>query len=972
MTSTTNRRLRAVTLTLLVTAGTASAQVADHEYNIPAEDLGSALQVFARQSGGHIIVSAELVAGRECATVSGTMSEKDALAHLLNGSGLHADLVAGTYVVRRDRPYPVAQHSQSDDIVVTGTRIRGSGPIGSPLITIDRGAIEKSGRATVADYLQTLPQNFGGDQNEGNYGINPNAGGNQNYGSSIDLRGLGTTSTLVLFDGNRPALGGSTGSFVDTSLIPTTAIDRIEILTDGASAIYGTDAVAGVVNIRFRDHLDGFETHVYSGAAGGAYAQKQLAQAAGKRWSTGGVMLAYQYDHHSSLPGADRAVSTEDLRPWGGPDLRSPYTLPATIIAADGSLYGIPAGQNGRNLSAASLLPGVQYLQDRRKEIDLLPEQTTHSLYAAFDQKLGDGVSLYGRALYAHRSFSSVFPVQLQSPVTVPTNNPFYVDPIGTHQPVDVEYDFQPELGRYYSTGSLDAVTTSAGARAHRGPWTLEASGAYGYQVQRETEHNGTSDARIATALADTDASTALNVFGDGQANGATTLAFIRATRGEVDRYQVWSASLRADGPLISLPAGDVRLATGYEHRDERFSSDYRSDADSGEPGAFIHEPTAGTPGHRSIEAVYAELSVPVFGPSTDHLPGRLDLSGAARADWYSDVGRTINPKVGLRWEPVMGVAFRSSFGTSFRAPGFTENPGTLGNAYEALPIPDPQSPTGQTAVIAQIGYPAKIDPEKSRSWTAGVDLKPSWLPGVTLTASYFDIHYRNRITFLSTDYASYLVQRNVYASLTQENPSAATVASLFSLDNFVNPFAIAPSAIGAIIDVRVHNLAEEQVRGVDFDLEATRPLLGGTASAGISGSRLLALNDKVDSAAPVDDVLGTIHHPVKLRLRGHIGWSGHGVDLSLMPNYVGGYANNSVLPVEHVKSWTTVDAQIGYTFASPSPLKGARIGLSAVNLFNRRPPYVYNSYFGWTLAFDPDQANAIGREIAVQATFSW
>ena len=713
--------------------GMGCAEAPSRSYAIPAGDLGIALNAYIAQSHHAVIVKSDLVAGQTSQGVSGVYSDRDAIDRILVGTGLRADPVAGAFVVRtadRSTAVATAPLSRQEDIVVTGTRIRGAAPVGSPLTVIDREAIERSGRATVADYIQTLPQNFGGDQNEGSGGVNPNAGGNQNYGSSIDLRGLGTTSTLVLFDGNRPALGGETGSFVDTSLIPSTAIDRIEILTDGASAIYGTDAVAGVVNVRFRDRLNGFEAHIYSGAAGGAYSQKQAALAGGKRWDTGGIMFAYQYDHHSRLSGADRAVSTEDLRPFGGPDLRSPYTVPGTVIASDGSIYGIPSGQDGRDLTAAELLPGVQSLQDRRKQIDLLPSQTTQSLYVAADQDLGDHTSVYGRVLYAHRAFSAAFPGRTLSPVTVPTSNPFYVDPIGTHEAVQVEYDFQPEVGTYYSTGSLDAVTASGGIKETRGPWNFEGNGSYGYQVERETDHNSLSDMRIASALADTDPTTALNVFGDGTANNPATLAFIRASRGEVDRYRVWSTSLRADGPLFALPAGDVRLAAGYEHRDEHFTSIYRTDGDAATPGDFDYEPTSGTPGQRHINALYAELLVPVFGPGTGRFPGRVDLSAASRVDWYSDVGRTINPKFGISWQPTTGITWRASYGTSFRAPGFTENPGTINNAYEALYIPDPKSPTGQTAVIGEFGYPSQIQPEKARSWTTGVDLKPRWLPG--------------------------------------------------------------------------------------------------------------------------------------------------------------------------------------------------------------------------------------------------
>lgn len=212
-------------------------------YTIPSEDLGSALDRFAEQSGQRTVADSALIAGKRSGAVAGEMAPLDALAALLAGTGLRAVSVAGAYVIRpANDPGTAAGHETKDqatDIIVTGTRIRGAAPTGSPLTVLTHDDLEKSGRATVADMVQTLPQNFSGGPNEGSVGTGSRNGTNRNegYGASLNLRGLGTQSTLVLFDGNRPALGGLDGAFVDLSLIPSTAIDRIEILGDGASAI---------------------------------------------------------------------------------------------------------------------------------------------------------------------------------------------------------------------------------------------------------------------------------------------------------------------------------------------------------------------------------------------------------------------------------------------------------------------------------------------------------------------------------------------------------------------------------------------------------------------------------------------------------------------------------------------------------------------------------------------------------------
>jgi outer membrane receptor protein involved in Fe transport len=956
--------LLAASITALA-AGCANAQDR-RNFDIPPEDLSAALRLFARQSGVAIVASPTLVGGRRSPGTSGELEPGRALDRLLAGTGFRADLVDGAFVVRRDGAAPMPEQ----DIVVTGTRIRGAAPIGSPVTVIDRQSIERSGRATVADYIQTLPQNFGGGPSEGGYGYNVQhgAGSNTGFGASIDLRGLGTESTLVLFDGNRPPLGGEEGAFADTSLIPTTAIDRIEILSDGASAIYGTDAVAGVVNIRFRTKLDGFETRLYSGTAGGDYNQRQFSQAAGTRWSDGGILVAYQFDHHSHLASSDRREGSQDLRYAGGPDLRGTYTVPGTIVAADGSSYGIPGGQDGRSLAASQLIPGLTRRLDDAYRLDLLPDQTTQSTYLGVDQSIGERVSLFGRGLYAHRRFVSSQGIFNRQPVEVDSSNPFYVDPLGTGEPETVRYDFVGEVGQPRISGRVEAFTTTAGATGRFGSWTVEASGSFGRQAERDENTNLVSYERVQDAIADTDPATALNIFGDGSDNNPKTIDRLRAYLDISQHYRVWSTAIRADGTLFILPAGPVRLATGYEHRDERFTAHEVSTYDTAQP-TFTQ--VGGTPAGRRIDAIYAELSIPVFH-ATDRLPGRLDLSVAGRTDWYSTVGRTINPKVGVRWEPTPGVALRGSYGTSFRAPSFTESVGDTDNLYFPITIPDPQSPTGQTSVLSINGHIPHLKPERATTWSAGIDLTPKEVLGLSIKATYFDIAYRDRIGSGTYDYTNYLNEPGVYGSLTERNPSAAELAAYAASPRYDNFLGIPISEIGAIIDLRFRNLSRVAVRGIDLDLAYARGFLGGQGSIGLTGTRLIAIDQRITPTAPAVHVVGTLFNPVKLRLRGTLGWSKDGFDANAYLNYTDGYSNRLTSPAQHVASWTTMDAQIGYSFPHASPLRGVRLALSATNLLDRRPPYVQYQLDDKVLGYDPGAASPVGRLLAVQAALEW
>lgn len=527
----------AIALAIAFAAPTGASAQAAQRYDIAAQDLSAALRTFAQVSGREVIAASEIVAGKRAHAANGELSAEDALGALLAGTGLRASVVDGSFVIR---PIAVADDTTStDSIVVTGTRIRGSAPVGSPVVTIDRTAIDSSGRATIAQMIEAIPQNFAGGASESNVGttVRGGAGYNLAFGSSINLRGLGTTSTLVLFDGVRPALSGQSGQFVDTSLVPSTAIDRIELLTDGASAMYGTDAVAGVVNLRFREKFTGFETRFRIGTAEGDAGEYQFSQLVGHRWSGGGITAAVEFNKRDALAGASRSFVTEDLRPYGGPDLRSNFANPGTIIAANGQIFGIPKGQDGTRLTAAQLIPGQQNRQDYQKLYDVLPHQESWSGYLSADQELAGGISAFVRAIAAERSFDArTRSVNLTTP-TVPVTNAFYVDPIGTRQPIRVQYDFSRDYGVETMHGTSKAVTVTGGLRGSLAGWNLELTGGYGWN----SEYNGRAilnTTRLAAALADSNPATAFNVFGDGSFTNPATLAKVIGSLVTTNEYE--------------------------------------------------------------------------------------------------------------------------------------------------------------------------------------------------------------------------------------------------------------------------------------------------------------------------------------------------------------------------------------------------------------------------------------------------
>jgi outer membrane receptor protein involved in Fe transport len=366
---------------------------------------------------------------------------------------------------------------------------------------------------------------------------------------------------------------------------------------------------------------------------------------------------------------------------------------------------------------------------------------------------------------------------------------------------------------------------------------------------------------------------------------------------------------------------------------------------------------------------------IPLVGPEQlIPLVSRLDLSIAGRVERYTDFGTTGNPRLGVTWRPYPSLALRGTFGTSFRAPSFIDirqGPGL--SQIVPFPLADPASPNGFSRVVALFGNRPDIGPERARTWTAGFDVTPSFVQGLTLSATYFDIAYRGRITNVAGEFFSFLSQRERFASLILDDPSSAVVAALYADPTFINPFGIAAASVTAIIDARNANLARTKQRGIDFDVGYRQGSTDRSFEIGVSGSYLFTLKEQVTATAPETEVVSTIGNPVDLRVRGRGSAVLGPLSLAAFANYVDGYRNIAVSPAERVRSWTTVDVQIGYKLsAARGPFSGTRAVLSLTNLFDRAPPYVNNRTPFSASGFDPENASPVGRLIALQLVKSW
>jgi outer membrane receptor protein involved in Fe transport len=294
-----------------VLAGQAGAQTAQGpqiDFALPSMPLGDALRQVARLSGLNLVVDDQLVARRTVPPLSGRFSAEDAVRKLLEGTGLASRTVNNTLIVSGPLPFVTregGQNGEEQQIVVTGTHVRGAPPT-SPVITLTRRQIDEAAPVSVEELMRQLPQNSSAGVAEENFGVTGTGSDITDHGAGINLRGLGQRATLVLVNGRRIAPSG-TGSYVDVSMIPVSAIERVEILTDGASAIYGSDAVGGVVNFILRDNFKGIEPSVQFGTSTRGGGNELLASlTGGGQWAGGHGLVSYEFRDEGRVLAGDR------------------------------------------------------------------------------------------------------------------------------------------------------------------------------------------------------------------------------------------------------------------------------------------------------------------------------------------------------------------------------------------------------------------------------------------------------------------------------------------------------------------------------------------------------------------------------------------------------------------------------------------------------------------------------------------
>lgn len=679
--------------------------------------------------------------------LSGSVMALSAALALLPGSAFaQSSSTAQRPAAADDAPLPQLPDGSdvdtSKDIIVTGTSIKGVAPIGSNLVSVGQATIEKTAPINLSELTNTVPAiTTSGSVAQGENGYSY-------YSPQIhSLAGSSSNTTLVIADGLRLPGGGTQFAQTDPNIIPVSAIERVEVLADGASSVYGSDAVAGVVNYITRKTFDGLEANARYGFAD-KYHNYDINFIWGKKWDTGGVYIAGQYSNASPLYNRDRAFSSMgDYRPIGGRNTNSYACNPATITVNAVSSGSVPSGTY---LSPSATTPVVNNADNAPCNnsiytVLLSGQYRANALFKVYNE-FSDRFRVTAMMNYNNQKTSqlngpgsitsaTVFGTGGLGAVNLPGQvNPFFVAPAGAPNATRETITWlATRADRQYGKSESEEDSLYATAVAEydiTDSWSVKLSDAFGKNRSALNTIDGFCTACALLALNGTaqtsgnpttsdiagqnvialnlplTAANALDVWNTGAANrtSAATLRSLYGADTQNTNYNTFNQiKLDFQGGLFNLPAGQVKLAFGGEY--------YWAEETQKINGANNTGPTVTGSSfrqyyyHRTVSSAYAEIVVPLISPDMEiPLMHKIDIDISGRYDSYSDVGHTTNPKFAANWEIVEGVKLRGNYATAFVAPplavigdptqGYLYASGSVGVQGQNIIVPIANYPT--------------------------------------------------------------------------------------------------------------------------------------------------------------------------------------------------------------------------------------------------------------------------------------
>jgi iron complex outermembrane receptor protein len=948
-------------LLFLLSALTVAAEnPAEYRFNISPRPLSESLIQFSHQCGLAIVFPDPVTRGIPGPQLSGRFSVEEALTRLLAETGLAFQLIddriiavydnacdetdsclnASELLVQQPLYMPGIEELYVYGSQVTGSRIKRNHILGSaPVDVISAPDIEMTGAQTLGEILRYLPAVSG---NATSTAISNGGDGT----ASVTLRGLPASSTLVLINGRRVANNGLAGEYVDLNSIAPAAVERIEILKDGASAIYGSDAIAGVINIIMKEDFYGFLLEQAYGTSqkGDGETQTTTVQY-GTGFRRGSLFFSASRFDQQEIKSRERNISrSADARNQGGADLRSSATPNGRVLtpAGDTVIFDTEADAY-RPVGPDDLFDFAQFTSS------LVPSQRDF-LYTNVSYDLNELLTVSLEASYTDTSAETqlaptpIFTAFEAEPINIAADNIY--NPFGA-EIVDLRRRLL-ELPPRQQDNKSDVTRVSALLEGLHKGWSWEFAYSQSRSRAKETlaglvnaDHlrRGVGPASECQGPA-SDGCVPVNLFGPSGSIGTQQLGYLQVNGKVKGDTRLTSYGFTASRGLLELPYGRMDFAFGLEYRDE-------STRKSPGPGIADINTIGGTNflatrGDREVREIFAESISPLWHSRS--MEQKLDLEVALRWSDYNDFGTTSNPKYGLRLQISPAWLLRGTYAEGFRAPtlnelyqgasedqAFISDPCTQAVNIGTLPGCNGQADPSRNQFLTVSGGNPGLEEEKAESWGLGLVWTPASLRGLSLSVDYYDIDTENVID----SSAQFIVNQNA------ANGSFAD--------------RVTRDATGNLQRVTATNLnvGERRVTGYDLSLDYHLPYRNwGQWSAALNFAYIDEYSVQLDADSETIELAGSFVDPASEGLGGLPEWKGSlGIQWARQ-RWRGNYDMHYVSELSEdipgttrqrtIDSWLVHDIQFSYMF---DLLRGLRLSMGIDNVMDKEAPLAASAF---------------------------
>ncbi|PKF31539.1 TonB-dependent receptor [Acinetobacter proteolyticus] len=841
-------------------------------------------------------------------------------------------------------------------VAVTGSSIKGvAAQSASPITIVKVDEILKQGVTTTEEALSKITAN------QSNFVTASNVGTSKTQGSAANLRGIGANKTLVLLNGRRLAANAYDSGVTNLNIIPLAMLDRIEVLKDGASAIYGTDAIGGVVNFITKKQFSGLNfsaDYQKPEQTGGEQQNYSIFGGYGDLEENGfNVFGVVDYRRGDEVMAKDRKVSRRGgVLPELGVNRTSSGSFPANLYDTETGTFGNPYAKTGCSDNPLFFSnDGVTCRYNSQAVIGIIPKTEDVSVMGRVTAKINDHFNAIGEYVYARSEVTTSVAPDVFFDLPMNPSSKYYpgngITPAMDNVSGPLELYLRSQAGNRISNSVNDSHRIFAGLEGDAYGWDINTGLTYARSNAADNVLNGYLNYnKTAAALLDG----TLNPFG-AQSSADSNVWNGLSVKGKYLDAKLDSTTVdfTASRPIYTLPAGDVGFAVGASYRRDDWQSKTLAEIASVAPSTGVDPNEPVNEGSRNIKAVFTELHIP--------LHKTLEAQLAARYDDYSDFGDTFNPKFSLRWEPIKQLMFRTSYTKGFRAPTLQEMHSPKSVTNTAATYNDPLlCPGGVPAAGAlpardcgmqfdrQNGGNQNLEPEKSDSFTAGMVFEP--IKNLVFTLDYFDIKVKNQITTISE--------------------TAIFADPVKYADKFIR------NADGSLnyINTTNQNLGGIKTSGFDVGAAWRSPMTStGQFGLSIDGTYVTDYQYQENKGMPWVGVAGSYagldYQAIVLRWKhtANLDWRYENWALNLQQNFSKGYKDQNSNGQDHsVGDYTTYNLSGTY-----KGFKNLELTLGLKNMFDAEPP-ASNVVDNFQMGYDPRYADAVGRSYFVRGTYKF